>query len=42
MQKIKDNGKHSLRMQKVESFTYKGAKIRITTAFSSGAMQTME
>lgn len=42
MQKIKDNGKHSQRTQKVESFTYKGAKIRITTDFSSGAMQTME
>lgn len=40
MQNIKDNGKHSQRTHKADSFTYKGEKIRITTDFSSGTMQT--
>lgn len=42
MQKIKDNRKHSQRTHKADSFTYKGEKIRITTDFSSGTMQTTE
>lgn len=42
MQKIKDNRKHSQRTHKVDSFTYKRAKKRITTDFSSGTMQTTE